>query len=189
MPSLPPNPAPQVQALHWGHLALPWPDTDAGGERLRRQAFFGPVQRLLGRGSRRRPADLGLVALDAHGHPVGLLLAGSANRRGSCWRLDLLQISDHADGRLETATALLREALHRTPAAVSWIARADLHDDLLLGALREQGFQTLQQLQVWRLRRPTTRAATPASTPPSGSSNSPGVTAATPRPPFPAPSS
>jgi hypothetical protein len=151
MPSLPPNPAPQVQALHWGHLALPWPDTDAGGERLRRQAFFGPVQRLLGRGSRRRPADLGLVALDAHGHPVGLLLAGSANRRGSCWRLDLLQISDHADGRLETATALLREALHRTPAAVSWIARADLHDDLLLGALREQGFQTLQQLQVWRL--------------------------------------
>lgn len=150
MPSLPTNPAPKIQALHWGHLALSWPIGD-GGDQLRRQALLGPVHRFLGRGSRRRPPDLGLVALDADHQPLGLLLAGSANRRGSCWRLDLLQISDEADARLEVATALLREALQQTPAAVSWIARADLHDDLLLAVLRNQGFQTLQQVQVWRL--------------------------------------
>ena len=151
MPSLPTNPVPRIQSLHWGHLAMAWRNDDAGGDRLRRQALVGPVQRLLGRSSRRRPADLGLVALDPHDQPVGFLLAGSANRRGSCWRLDLLQICDRADARLDLATALLREALQQTPAAVSWIARADLHDDLLLATLRDQGFQTLQQLQVWRL--------------------------------------
>jgi len=151
MPSLPTNPALKVQALHWGHLALAWPDGQAVAERLRRQALIGPVQRVLGRSSRRRPADLGLVALDSRDQPMGLLLAGSANRRGSCWRLDLLQISDQADARLDVAIALLHQALHQTPAAVSWIARADLHDDLLLAALRDQGFQTLQHLQVWRL--------------------------------------
>ncbi len=156
MPRLPTDAAPRVQALHWGHLPqllrqLVVQPADGGGDRIWRQAVIGPLQRLIGRSGRRRPGDLGLVALDASDHAVGLLLAASANRRGSCWRLDLLQISDAAEGRLDLATALLREALHRTPAAVSWIARVDVHDDLLLAALRDQGFQTLQQLQVWRI--------------------------------------
>jgi hypothetical protein len=156
MPSLPTDAAPRVKPLHWGHLPLLLRQLVAqqdagGGARVWRQALVGPLQRLIGRSGTRRPADLGLVAFDPSDQPVGLLLAGSANRRGSCWRLDLLQISEDADGRLDLATALLREALHRTPAAVSWIARADLHDELLLAALRDQGFQTLQQLQVWRV--------------------------------------
>lgn len=156
MPSLPTDATPRVQPLHWGHLPLLLRQLvahqdDGGGANVWRQALVGPLQRLIGRSGGRRPADLGLVVLDPTDQPVGLLLAGSANRRGSCWRLDLLQISDAAAGRLDLATALLREALHRTPAAVSWIARADLHDELLLAALRDQGFQTLQQLQVWRL--------------------------------------
>jgi hypothetical protein len=92
-----------------------------------------------------------LVALHSSGGLAGLLVAKPCNRRGTCWRIDELLLEDEVQSRTDTTILLIREVIQRVPGALSWIARAGSHDTPVLAALREQGFQTLQQQQVWRL--------------------------------------
>ena len=49
-----------------------------------------------------------------------------------------------------TAAALLREAIQRTPGAVSWVATASSLDEGRLAVLRQQGFQPQRTERVWR---------------------------------------
>ena len=82
---------------------------------------------------------------------AGLLVAEPCNRRGTCWRIDELLLEEELQSRTDTTILLIREVIQRVPGALSWIARAGSSDTPVLAALREQGFQTLQQQQVWRL--------------------------------------
>ena len=92
-----------------------------------------------------------MVALHPSGSLAGLLVAEPCNRRGTCWRIDELLLEDDLQSRTDTTILLIREVIQRVPGALSWIARAGSNDSPVLAALREQGFQTLQQQQVWRL--------------------------------------
>jgi len=97
------------------------------------------------------PPPVALVALHPAGGLAGLLVAEPCNRRGSCWRIDELLLEEDPQSRIDTTILLIREVIQRVPGALSWIARASSQDSPVLAALREQGFQTLQQQQVWRL--------------------------------------
>ena len=97
------------------------------------------------------PPPVAMVALHPSGSLAGLLVAEPCNRRGTCWRIDELLLEDDLQSRTDTTILLIREVIQRVPGALSWIARAGSNDSPVLAALREQGFQTLQQQQVWRL--------------------------------------
>ena len=106
-----------------------------------------------------RQAPLVLVAsqLDGRGRsrPVGLLLARAHNRSGSCWDVQHLVLASwvveqSAGSCRAIAAALLREAIHRTRGAASWIATAASSDAPRLATLRELGFQPQRTLRLWQ---------------------------------------
>ncbi len=144
----------QVETLQWRHLPL------LGACEL--APFQTQLQLLALRDSpeqllhwllpKRPPAPLALVARESGGPICGVLVAVPTNRRGSCWRLDLLQCLGAASSPLAIASLLLKEALERAPGAISWMARREISDEIGLAALREQGFQPLQQQQIWLLK-------------------------------------
>jgi hypothetical protein len=152
MVSAPQLPDLQVRPLQLADLSLlNAVELDELRPLLQQQAFSAaPLKlwRLLRQNS--RPQSL-VVLAQRRGELEGLLIAEPCNRRGSCWRLEEMVILANAASPLEVANALIRAALERATGAVSWVARCNLHDNHGLAALREQGFQTLQQQQIWLL--------------------------------------
>ena len=131
---------------------LPQAELDGLEPRLQQLALrHGPEQllRLLNR--QRPPTPLALLANSRDGAVAGALIAEPCNRRGSCWRIDALTVNAAVSNRSDASVLLIRDALNQVQGAVSWIARASIHDTALLSGLREQGFQTLQQQRLWRL--------------------------------------
>ena len=134
-----------LQAANWQHLR----------PRLQQLLLHHWPQRfnnLLNRAS--SPPPLALVALHPNGGLAGLVVAEPWNRRGTCWRIDELLLEQELQSRIDTTSLLIREVIQRVPGALSWIARADSNDTPVLAALREQGFQTLLEQQVWSLSSP-----------------------------------
>ena len=87
---------------------------------------------------------------------LGLMVARPLNRRGSSWEVLHLRLAlatgelPASPERSHTASALLREAIHQAPGAVSWIASASSLDHSRLALLRENGFQPQRTERLWR---------------------------------------
>ena len=143
----------KLQPLGLQHLALlqgaRWQPLRPRLQHLLLQRWPQRLNNLINRAASSPP--VALVALHPSGGLAGLLVAEPCNRRGTCWRIDELLLEDEVQSRTDTTILLIREVIQRVPGALSWIARAGSHDTPVLAALREQGFQTLQQQQVWRL--------------------------------------
>lgn len=143
----------KLQPLGLQHLALlqggRWQPLRPRLQHLLLQRWPQRLNNLINRAASSPP--VALVALHPSGALAGLLVAEPCNRRGTCWRIDELLLEDEVQSRTDTTILLIREVIQRVPGALSWIARAGSHDTPVLAALREQGFQTLQQQQVWRL--------------------------------------
>ncbi|NBQ22059.1 MAG: hypothetical protein EBU30_10545 [Synechococcaceae bacterium WB6_3B_236] len=145
----------QVESLQWRHLPLLGdPELASFQNQLQLLALRDtPEQVLHWLLPKQPPAPLALVAREPRGPICGVLVAVPTNRRGSCWRLDLLHcLGGAAHSPLAIASQLLKEALERAPGAISWMARRDTSDEIGLAALREQGFQPLQHQQIWLLK-------------------------------------
>jgi len=144
----------QVELLQLSHLAeLQRPELQYLATQLQKLVFLRPISALkpwLAPSS--SPAPLALVAVSDAGRCVGLLLAEPCNRRGSCWRLEVLESWGDAVSPLDVASCLLKAALEQAPGAMAWVARAASNADQTLAALREQGFQILQHQQAWLLK-------------------------------------
>ena len=142
-----------LQPLGLQHLALlqgaRWQPLRPRLQQLLLQRWPQRLNHLINRAA--SPPPVALVALHPSGGLAGLLVAEPCNRRGTCWRIDELLLEEELQSRTDTTILLIREVIQRVPGALSWIARAGSSDTPVLAALREQGFQTLQQQQVWRL--------------------------------------
>lgn len=139
---------------------------------LQRCLLLAVPRRLVTAFSQRyHPAPLVLVATQPdrsdRSRALGLIVARSVNRSGSCWEvqhlnLALAETGATADGTAApgptagaastraAAAALLREAIQRTRGAASWIATASSLDTTRLATLREQGFQPQRTDRLWR---------------------------------------
>lgn len=116
---------------------------------------------LLPRARRLAPQVLVARSSDASAQKpiLGLIIIRRLNRSGSCWQVEHLRLAlgsattaevAPAPGRRTVASALLREAIQRTPGAASWIATASSLDGDRLALLREQGFQPQRSERIWR---------------------------------------
>ena len=84
---------------------------------------------------------------------LSLVVLRSLNRRSSCWQLELEERQDPTGtSRLSVMRQLLHEALSDGVArSQSWLIRCDSNDQDQLDLAREQGFQPLRRLRVWRV--------------------------------------
>ena len=141
---------------------------------LQRSLLLAVPRRLVTAFSHRHhPAPLVLVATQpdrsGRSRALGLIVARTVNRSGSCWEVQHLAVAlaaAEANQAPETSTAhgpapdgapcrgaaavLLREAIQRTRGAASWIATASSLDTARLATLREQGFQPQRTDRLWR---------------------------------------
>lgn len=141
---------------------------------LQRSLLLAVPRRLVTAFSHRHhPAPLVLVATQpdrsGRSRALGLIVARTVNRSGSCWEVQHLPVAlTAAEGNQapEASTAhgpapdgapcrgaaavLLREAIQRTRGAASWIATASSLDTARLATLREQGFQPQRTDRLWR---------------------------------------
>lgn len=168
-----PSPAPvRVEALQGWHLPLlDDPAFLPLQPLLQRSLLLAVPDRLLSAVRRRQPlVSHALVALQSlpggQQRVLGLIVCRRLNRSGSSWQVEHLRLSLHAadpasPGRLETASALLREAIQRARSAASWFATASSLDRARLALLREQGFQPQRTDQLWCWRPPSNAAVAP----------------------------
>ncbi|MAS26670.1 MAG: hypothetical protein CBD47_04905 [Synechococcus sp. TMED187] len=94
---------------------------------------------------------LALVASE-HEQIRSLLVIRPHNREGSCWRLELQQLTsptEHSQGQIirELIKLALLGAHTRSR---SWILRCNETDSILLAVLRELGFQPIRSFCRWR---------------------------------------
>jgi hypothetical protein len=143
----------QVEPLQFKHLSqLQRPELEYLAIQLQKLALLRPIVAFKPWLSpKSSPAPLALVALSQKSNIVGLLLAEPCNRRGSCWRLEVLESWGETASRLDVAGSLLKAAMDQAPGAMAWVARAASNAEQTLAALREQGFQILQHQRVWLL--------------------------------------
>ena len=123
---------------------------------LQRAVLLQGPERLLSSLAARPPlAPDVLMAYREPQQPLGLLVSQRLNRSGSCWHLVHLRSSEASlsageTGRMAIEAALVREAIHRSRGAASWIATASTNDSDRLALLRQQGFQPLRHETLWR---------------------------------------
>ena len=127
---------------------------------LQRDLLLAVPRRLIGALNptpRQAPLLLVATSCDARGrhHALGLLVARSQNRSGSCWEVQHLPLAQALAERpgcsaRSTLKALLKAAIERTRGAASWIASAPCLDSSRLATLRELGFQPQRTDRLWR---------------------------------------
>ena len=89
------------------------------------------------------------------------------NRQGSCWRMDVQQVTPPEHGSQgDLHRDLFKQALlQRQARSCSWVVRCSVNDDVQLAVLRELGFQPIRTLCRWRPTEPDDSAAKPRQRP------------------------
>ncbi len=126
---------------------------------LQRALLLGLPERLLGSVMPALPqapvVHLALLRLPSQPpQPLGLIMTRRLNRRGTCWEVDHLALTQ-ARGPLsppdgEVVEALVREAIQSTRGVASWIATSSVLDGQRQAFLRSQGFQQVRLDQLWQ---------------------------------------
>ena len=126
---------------------------------LQKALLLGLPERLLGAVVPSLPhgpvVHVALLRLPSHPpQPLGLIVTRRLNRRGTCWEVDHLALSQirepFAPSETEVAEALVREAIQSTKGVASWLATSSVLDGQRQAFLRAQGFQQVRLDQLWQ---------------------------------------
>jgi len=114
------------------------------------QGWLGQLESLApGLMNRRQP--LTMVASEGQSL-LTFLVMRPHNRQGSCWRMDVQQLTPPVhSSQGDLHRNLFKQALLQPQArSCSWVVRCSINDDTQLSVLRELGFQPIRTLCRWR---------------------------------------